>query len=81
MHMKENLINFLYDKEYFITIYEGFIHIFNYKELVSLSSHKISLKMENFKLEITGNDLFITKMLPNELLIKGNIKKVGKVDE
>ena len=76
VHIKENLINFLYDKNYFINIYDEYIHIFNYRELISLSSKKIILKMESFKININGTDLFITKMLPNEILIKGNIVKV-----
>lgn len=81
LHLKENLINFLYDLDYFITIYDNYIHIFNYKELISLSDTKIVLKMPNFTLEIKGNNLFITKMLKNELLIKGNILLVGKSNE
>ena len=76
MHMKDNLINFLYDKKYFINIYDEYIHVFNYQELVSLSSKKIVLKMETFKIEVTGDNLFITRMLPNEILIKGIIGKV-----
>ena len=76
MHMKDNLINFLYDKNYFINIYDEYIHIFNYQELVSLSSEKIVLKLETFKLNIMGSVLFITKMLPNEILIKGKVSKV-----
>lgn len=74
--MKDNLINFLYDKKYFINIYDEYIHIFNYQELVSLSSEKIVLKLETFKLNIMGSVLFITKMLPNEILIKGKVSKV-----
>ena len=76
MHMKDNLINFLYDKKYFINIYDEYIHIFNYQEIVSLSSKKIVLKMETFKIEVTGDNLFITRMIPNEILIKGIIGKV-----
>lgn len=76
MHMKDNLINFLYDKKYFINIYDEYIYIFNYQELVSLSSEKIVLKLETFKLNIMGSVLFITKMLPNEILIKGKVSKV-----
>ncbi|MEG1149927.1 MAG: YabP/YqfC family sporulation protein [Bacilli bacterium] len=78
MHMKDNLINFLYDKEYFINIYEGFIHVFNYEELTSITNKLIVLKLTNFNLEIKGTDLFISKLLPNEILIKGNITNVGK---
>ena len=79
MHMKDSLINFLYDKKYFINIYDEYIHVFNYEELISLSSKKIELKFSNFKLVIDGSELFINKMFPNEMLIKGTINKVGFV--
>lgn len=81
MHMKDSLINFLYDKKYFINIYDKYIHVFNYEELISLSSKKIELKFSNFKLVIDGDNLFINKMFPNEVLIKGTINKVGFVYE
>ena len=81
MHMKDSLINFLYDKKYFINIYDECIHVFNYEELISLSSNKIELKFSNFKLVIDGDNLFINKMFPNELLIKGIIKNVGFIYE
>lgn len=77
MNIKENLINFLYDKNYFITIYQNYIHVFNYKELIMLTEEKIILRLENFELEIKGEDLYITKMFPNELLIKGIVKNVS----
>lgn len=81
MHIKDNLINFLYDKEYFISIYNNYIHIFNYKELITLSNSLIILKLDKFNLEINGESLFITKMMPNEILIKGKIKNVGVIYE
>lgn len=77
MHMKDSLINFLYDKKYFINIYDEYIYVFNYEELISLSNKKIELKFKEFNLIIEGNDLFINKMFPNEMLIKGIINKVG----
>ena len=77
MHIKDTLINFLYDKEYFISIYNNYIHIYNYKELISLTSKLIILKMDKFNLEIKGNNLFITKMETREILINGMIKNVG----
>ena len=77
MHIKDTLINFLYDKKYFISIYDSYIHVFNYKELDSLTSKLIILKMDGFNLEIKGDNLFITKMEKREILIKGNIMNVG----
>lgn len=77
MHVKDNLINFLYDKEYYITIYDKYIYCFNYEELISLKSDAIILKMPKFKLKIKGTDLFITKMQKKEILIRGIIINIG----
>lgn len=81
MHMKDSLINFLYDKKYFINIYDEFIHVFNYQELLSLSESKIILRMPDFQIVIQGSNLFITKLFPSEILIKGCISKVEFVYE
>ena len=56
MHIKENLVNFLYDKKYFITLYDEFIYVFNYQELTNLSEKEIILKMPNFNLCIIGEN-------------------------
>ena len=81
MHLKDNLLNFLYDKEYFLNIYDNFIHIFNYQELISLNNNRIVLKFKDFKIDIKGTDLYIIKMNNNELLIKGQFKNIGKIYE
>ncbi len=81
MHIKENLTNFLYDQKYFITLYDNYLYVFNYEDLVLLTEQKIILAMANFTLTIKGQNLMIAKMLPKELLIKGQITNVGKVDE
>lgn len=77
MHIKDNLINFLYDKKYFINIYDNYIYVFNYEKLITLTSVLIILKLDNFNIEIKGTNLIITKMMPKEILIKGKIKNVG----
>ena len=77
MNLKESLVNFLYDKNYFINIYDDYIHVFNFHELISLSDKKIILSLEKFKVEITGSNIIIRKMSKNEILIKGLINKVG----
>lgn len=77
MNLKESLVNFLYDKNYFINIYDDYIHVFNFQELICLSDKKIILSLEKFKVEITGSNIIIRKMSKNEILIKGLINKVG----
>ncbi len=76
MHMKDNLVNFLYDKKYFITMYEQYVHVFNYKELISLNSDLIVLKMEDFVLNVKGRNLFVRQMMAHEILIKGEVESV-----
>jgi len=76
MHMKDNLVNFLYDKKYFITMYEQYVHVFNYKELISLNSDLIVLKMEDFILNVKGRNLFVRQMMAHEILIKGEVESV-----
>ncbi len=73
MHLKDNLTNFLYDKNYFLAFYENYLYIFNYLTLDLLTDTKIILTLEQFKLIIQGKDLFIKKMLPHELLLQGQI--------
>ncbi len=81
MHIKDSLINFLYDKKFFINIYDNFIHVFNFNEISCLSSNIICLQFDGFDLEIKGNDLFITKLIHKEMLIKGQIKNVEFINE
>lgn len=73
MHIKDNLINFVYDKNYFIGLYDNYLYCFNYEELVALNNNLVILKMPKWNIEIKGNNLFVNKMCPNEILIKGKI--------
>jgi sporulation protein YqfC len=77
MHIKDNLINFLYDKNYFISIYDNNIYVFNYEELITLKNDLVILKVLNFYVQINGQELRIKKMSKNEILVSGNVKKVG----
>ena len=70
MHIRENLTNFLYDKNYFISIYDNYIYVYNYFDLLLLTDTKIVLKLEKFNLTINGENLYISKLLPKEILIK-----------
>lgn len=79
LNIKNAIINFLYDKNYFISFFEDNIYIYNYESIINLSENKITLKIEKFTIDITGKNLKIIQMNNIELLIKGNIKSVGKV--
>ena len=79
--MLEILKNYLRGEEYYIILYSSFIYIFNYKKIIKFTDKFISLKLDNMKVNIYGNDLLITKLEKKELLIKGSILKVEKIYE
>ena len=81
LNIKNTIMDFLYDKKYFITMYENFLYIYNVTEIITLTNSLIELSIENFKLKITGNDLKIKKINSSELLIEGNIISIGKIYE
>lgn len=76
MHIKDNICNFIYDKEYFINIYQNYLHVFNYEKIISLEKTQIIFLFANFKLIVIGEDFHVLKMLNKEILIKGNIKEI-----
>ena len=79
--MLEIFKNYLNSEKYYIIIYSNFIYIYKYIDIIKFTDTFISLKLENLKLNIYGNDLLITRMEKNELLIKGIINKVEKIYE
>ena len=81
LNIKNTIIDFLYDKNYFITMYENFLYIYNFQEIIILTNELIMLSIENFKIKITGSDLKIKKINSSELLIEGNIISIGKIYE
>lgn len=81
LNIKNTIIDFLYDKKYFITMYENFLYIYNFQEIITLTNELIMLSIENFKIKITGSDLKIKKINSSELLIEGNIISIGKIYE
>lgn len=81
LNIKNTIIDFLYDKNYFITMYENFLYVYNFQEIITLTNELIMLSIENFKIKITGSDLKIKKINSSELLIEGNIISIGKIYE
>ncbi len=76
LHFKSYMENFLYDLNNFITIYDDTLHVFNFNKLNKLSDTEIILKI-GFKLVlIEGENLRVSKMTKQELLINGDIFKV-----
>lgn len=76
LHFKDIFKNYLYDLNNFITIYENYLHVFNYKKLNKLSDKEIVLSLDKTIITIIGDNLKIKQMTKQELLIMGTIMKV-----
>ena len=72
---------FLYDKNYFITLFDNKIHIYMYHELTKLTTEEIVIVMDLFKLQIKGNDLRIIQMNNEEMILQGQISLIRKIYE
>ena len=73
--------SYLRSEDYFITLYSNHIYIYKYKEIERFSNNEINIKLKDLLLKIIGDNLLITKMEKNELLIKGKITKVEQTYE
>ncbi|MFI3260151.1 MAG: YabP/YqfC family sporulation protein [bacterium] len=74
MNLINNIKNFLYDKEYFVSMYEEHIHLYGYNQIIKFDESELIFDFTKFKLNIKGEKLLVKKMLSNEMLISGIIK-------
>lgn len=74
MNLVNNLKNFLYDKNYFISIFDNSLHLYGYEKIVKFSSSELIFVFDGFNIHVKGDGFLVKKMLNNEVLISGNIK-------
>ena len=81
MNIRNNITNYLFDKEYVICTYEDYIYIFNYNYLDSFNSKRITIRIPKKQVVINGEDLKIVKITKEEILINGIIRGLLIDDE
>ncbi len=73
MNFRSNIENFLYDKLYFISMFENKLHIYSFNKVIKLNKSNIILEFDNFILNIKGDKLEFKKLLKNEMLLSGKV--------
>lgn len=73
MNIKNNIVNYLFDRDYIVCLYDNCVYIFNYKYLDRFDEKRIEISLVDRKIAVKGNDLLIVKMTKEELLIKGAV--------
>ena len=76
MKIKDRINNYLNDNKFRVTVFANKIDIINYTSILDFSSTEISVKVNNKIVIVTGDDLVISKMYDDELLIKGKINNI-----
>ena len=76
MKLFGKLDRYLVDNEYKVTIKGEIIHIINYLEIVDFSGERVVIKYRDGITILMGNDLVVSKMMDDELLIVGKLKSI-----
>lgn len=76
MNIRDNIANYLFDREYVVCTYDNYVYVFNYKYLESFSDSSITLKLEKKRVKVLGGDLAIVRITKEEILIRGEIKDI-----
>lgn len=76
MKLFSYLDRYLVDNDYKVVITNDYLNIANYREIIDFSSEEIAVKHDRGITIIKGNDLVVSKMENDELLIKGNVKSI-----
>ncbi|MBR3199071.1 MAG: YabP/YqfC family sporulation protein [Bacilli bacterium] len=74
--MIDDIKNYVFDNTFKIIIFKNKLNIINYKEIDHFDDNKIIIRYSNKSLVIKGEELIITKLLDDEILINGKIKLV-----
>ena len=76
MHIKNTIQNFIYDKNYYIGLFQDSCYLFQCQKIISINDNMAYFRFPEFNLKIKGQKLIIEKMTEKELLIHGVIEEL-----
>lgn len=68
--------NYINEKNFSMIYKNNSLDVINYTEILDFSSSLIRIRDNNRKYDIEGNNLVISKMMDDELLVTGDINRV-----
>lgn len=77
MRILNRVENYLLDNEYKIIIKNNQLNVVNYDEIIDFSLVKITIRIKQKIIIIEGNNLIISKMIDDEVLVSGNISNIS----
>ncbi len=76
MHLINNFREYMENNKFVINIYEDNINIINYTSIGIIEDTKVSVLGHDKNITISGEKLVLKKLLKDEILISGIIKKI-----
>ena len=76
MHLYKTVKSFLFDQDYFIDIWDKYIHVYQFIDILTLNEKEVNLQLEKFKILVKGNDFRVLKLTKNEILVSGEISEM-----
>lgn len=77
MKLVKKIDDYINDKKYSMIYKNSKLNIINYSEIIDFSSTLISIRYEDTTYHIEGNNLVISRMMENEILITGAISNIS----
>ncbi len=75
MQLVNRVRNFLIDDDYYIDLYENFIHVFSYEDILQLRENEVVLQMNSFQL-VLGKSFFSEKTGEERVVITRGFRRV-----
>lgn len=76
MKLINSFRNYILDEEFKINIIKNKVNVVNYTDIVNFTSKEVTIKYDGGLLLIIGNNLSISRLLIDEVLVTGNIEKI-----
>ena len=74
--MIKDIRNFILEEELEIRIYKNKVNVVNYTKIGYFDKNKVIIYSTDKKIIITGDDIIVSKLMSDEILISGSIKNI-----
>lgn len=76
MEFKNRIRNYLFEEEFYLTVFPDKVDVLNYKTIGHFDSEKVLLIGEEKMVVIKGKHLVVSKLMKEEVLITGTIESI-----
>ena len=76
MSLIKDMRDYILEKEFKIIYLNNKLDVVNYTNISHFDTNKIIINHSNGSITISGNNLYISKLLIDELLVEGSIEKI-----